>query len=241
MVEVATIETLQGLLATGDGVELDEDVALAVGVDGDVNDLAILLVALSPDLLLEILDPGVTPVLLFPNAVLARLYEERMGNILVSIESVLDLDALGSHRPVDDRSTRLADDSLGALGRLGHIATGEVLHQPTAVEGLEIDPSDIGVVKSRGAAETTVVLAVGAVKNTTSTTSICTTATSSTEGRALVGLGLLGEGTEQIGGRLRGELVVAETHADLAAGELETIHLCKSTLSVGWIDEPRLC
>jgi hypothetical protein len=50
MVEVAAVQSLKSFLATGDGLELDEDIALAVGVDSDVDNLAILLVALSLDL-----------------------------------------------------------------------------------------------------------------------------------------------------------------------------------------------
>jgi hypothetical protein len=66
MVEVATVETLESLLAAGDGIKLDEDVALAVGVDGDVDDLAVLFAALALDLYFELLDPAVAEVLLFP-------------------------------------------------------------------------------------------------------------------------------------------------------------------------------
>jgi hypothetical protein len=66
MVEVATVETLKSLLTAGDRVELDEDLALTVGIDGDMNNFAVLLVALSPDLSLQVLDPAVAPVLLFP-------------------------------------------------------------------------------------------------------------------------------------------------------------------------------
>jgi len=70
VVEVATVETLESLLTAGHGVELDEDVTLAVGVDSNVDDLAVLLVTLGLDLNLEILDPIVAPVALFPVAML---------------------------------------------------------------------------------------------------------------------------------------------------------------------------
>jgi hypothetical protein len=66
VVEVATVETLKSLLTAGDRVELDENFALTVGVDGDMNNFAVLLVALSLDLRLQLLDPAVAPVLLFP-------------------------------------------------------------------------------------------------------------------------------------------------------------------------------
>jgi hypothetical protein len=68
---------LESLLTTGDRVELDEDIALAVGVDRNVNDLAVLLVALGPNLTLELLDPVVTNVALFPSNVSAKVYEQR--------------------------------------------------------------------------------------------------------------------------------------------------------------------
>ena len=73
MVESTTVETLESLLTTGDGVELDEDVALAVGVDSNVNDLAVLLVTLGLDLMLELLVPVVTVVALLPGNVLANV------------------------------------------------------------------------------------------------------------------------------------------------------------------------
>lgn len=73
MVESTTVETLESLLTTGDGVELDEDVALAVGVDSNVNDLAVLLVTLGLDLVLELLVPVVTVVALLPGNVLANV------------------------------------------------------------------------------------------------------------------------------------------------------------------------
>jgi hypothetical protein len=68
---------LESLLTTGDRVELDEDITLAVGVDRNVNDLAVLLVALGPDLTLKLLDPVVTNVALFPSNVSAKVYEQR--------------------------------------------------------------------------------------------------------------------------------------------------------------------
>lgn len=73
MVESTTVETLESFLTTGDGVELDEDVALAVGVDSNVNDLAVLLVTLGLDLVLELLVPVVTVVALLPGNVLANV------------------------------------------------------------------------------------------------------------------------------------------------------------------------
>lgn len=73
MVESTTVETLESLLTTGDGVELDEDVALAVGVDSNVNNLAVLLVTLGLDLVLELLVPVVTVVALLPGNVLANV------------------------------------------------------------------------------------------------------------------------------------------------------------------------
>jgi hypothetical protein len=66
MVEAATVESLQSLLSARDRVELDVDVTLGVGVNGDVNDLAVLLVALNSDFALEVLDPAVAVSLLFP-------------------------------------------------------------------------------------------------------------------------------------------------------------------------------
>jgi hypothetical protein len=68
MVKIATVETLESLLTAGDGVELYVDVALGVGIDGDVNDLAVFLIALGLNLNLQVLDPAVAKVLLFPRS-----------------------------------------------------------------------------------------------------------------------------------------------------------------------------
>ena len=64
---------MESLLTAGDGVEFDEDVTLAVGVDSNVNDLAVLLVTLGLDLVLELFVPVVTVVALFPGNVLANV------------------------------------------------------------------------------------------------------------------------------------------------------------------------
>ena len=70
---------MESLLTAGDGVELDEDVTLAVGVDSNVDDLAVLLVTLGLDLVLELLVPVVTVVTLFPGNVLANVWEKMRG------------------------------------------------------------------------------------------------------------------------------------------------------------------
>jgi|TARA_R110002003_G_scaffold2062_4_gene23947 hypothetical protein len=57
---------LKGLLSSRDRVELDVDIALRVGVDGDMDNLSVLLVALVLDLSLEILGPGGAIVLQLP-------------------------------------------------------------------------------------------------------------------------------------------------------------------------------
>lgn len=51
------------------------------------------------------------------------MYESE--DLLIGIESILDLDALGRHRLISGRSTRLVDDRSSALlGRLCRITTG---------------------------------------------------------------------------------------------------------------------
>lgn len=68
--EVATVEALVGVLATLDAVEFDVDFAVVV-VEGevDVYDFAVLVLALSLDILLEFLGP-VRTILSFPVRVL---------------------------------------------------------------------------------------------------------------------------------------------------------------------------
>jgi len=170
----------------------------------------------------------------------------RCDDLLVRVKDVLDLDTLGSHGSGGGWSGSLASGGdrhgLTALpGVTGNVAARKCVHEPAAVIGLEVYSSDIRVVESRGTTNTTVILAMGAVEDTTSTASVSATTTSTAEGRALVGLSLLGECTEEVRGRFGGEFVVAETNADLAAGELETVHLCESILSVRGVNEPVMC
>lgn len=57
MVEPPAIQALQSLLAAADRVKLDEHLSLGVGINGDVDDLSVLLVALELDFILELLNP----------------------------------------------------------------------------------------------------------------------------------------------------------------------------------------
>lgn len=49
MVEAATVKALESLLTSRNGVELDVDVALGVGIDSNMDYLAVLLVTLDLD------------------------------------------------------------------------------------------------------------------------------------------------------------------------------------------------
>jgi hypothetical protein len=66
VVEVTTVETLEGFLSARYRIELDIDVAFRVGIDGDVDNLAIFLVALDLNFALKVLDPAVSEGFLFP-------------------------------------------------------------------------------------------------------------------------------------------------------------------------------
>ena len=54
------VETLDGILSTLDLVELEVDVALGVGIKGNVDDFAVFLGAFCTDVVFEFFDPGVT-------------------------------------------------------------------------------------------------------------------------------------------------------------------------------------
>jgi hypothetical protein len=187
VVEVPAVETLQSLLAARDGVELDINVALGVRVNGDVDDLAVFLVAFALNLGLEVLDPAVAEVLLLPANMLARQSTNGVVSILISVEGVLDLDTLRGHDLVDDRDTGLGDDGLSTLGcGFARTSTSKSVHELAPVVRLEVDAGDVGVVQGRCAADTTVVLAVSAVEDATCASSVGATATSTTECGALV-------------------------------------------------------
>lgn len=66
MVKVAAVKTLKSLFSARDRVKLDVDVALRVGINSDVHDLPVFLVAFGLDLAFEVLDPAVAVGLLFP-------------------------------------------------------------------------------------------------------------------------------------------------------------------------------
>lgn len=66
VVEAATVESLESLLATSDSVEFGVDVAVSVRINSDVDNVAVLLVELSLDLDLKLLGPLVTKVLQLP-------------------------------------------------------------------------------------------------------------------------------------------------------------------------------
>jgi hypothetical protein len=65
VVETASVKTLEGFLTSRNRVELDVDIALCVGVNSNVHNFAVLLVALDLDFGLEVLYPVVAPGLLF--------------------------------------------------------------------------------------------------------------------------------------------------------------------------------
>ena len=56
-VKVAAVESLDGVLSARHLVELEVNVALGVGVEGDVHDVAVLLGSFLPDFILELLGP----------------------------------------------------------------------------------------------------------------------------------------------------------------------------------------
>lgn len=88
---------MKGLLATVNFFELDIDVAIRVGIDGDVDDLAVLLVALSLNIFLELLGPvGTVFLQLTVNCVsmCETSRTTRVGYLLVRVKSVLNLDTL---------------------------------------------------------------------------------------------------------------------------------------------------
>jgi hypothetical protein len=68
VVEAATVKTLQSFLTSGDRVKLDVNIAFSVRVDGNVDDLAILLVTLGPDFSFEVLDPAAAILSLLPGS-----------------------------------------------------------------------------------------------------------------------------------------------------------------------------
>ena len=57
--EEAAVETLDGVFAALHRREFEVDVALRVGVEGNVHDVAVLLFALGTDVFFELLDPGI--------------------------------------------------------------------------------------------------------------------------------------------------------------------------------------
>lgn len=98
MVEVATVQSLESLFATRDRVKLDKDVAVTVGVDSNMDDLAILFVALSLDFDLKIFDPVVAVVTLLPITLLAVSETKTQGTYSSASKAfsiLMHFDAIG--------------------------------------------------------------------------------------------------------------------------------------------------
>jgi hypothetical protein len=58
--KVSSVQSLDGVLASADPVELEVDVALSVGVEGDVHDMAVFFFAFGADIVFEFFDPDLT-------------------------------------------------------------------------------------------------------------------------------------------------------------------------------------
>jgi hypothetical protein len=239
-VEVAAVETLKGLLATADWVELDEDLSIGVGIDSNVNDLAVLLVALHLDFVLKILRPVGTIFFEFPVQMLAPYVDDSWwDHLLVGIESVLDLDALGRRNLVLDGDTSFGHRAVVLLGRNINLVASKVHHKLVAVNLLEVDTRHISIIKRRGTADATVISTMSSVEDPAGATGLSAATTSTTECGALVARRLLREVAEEMGGRLGCELVISKTNADLAAGKLEAVHLGERLLGVIRINESK--
>jgi hypothetical protein len=58
--EESTVQPLDGVFAALDPIEFEVDVALGVRIYSNVNDVTILFFALSADVILQLLDPGLS-------------------------------------------------------------------------------------------------------------------------------------------------------------------------------------
>lgn len=58
--EESTVEAFDGIFAALDSVKLEVDVALRIGINCNVNDVTIFFFALSADVILQLLNPGIT-------------------------------------------------------------------------------------------------------------------------------------------------------------------------------------
>lgn len=56
--EESAVETLDGVFAALDLVEFEVDITLGVGIEGDVDDLAVFFGAFGADVVFELFDPG---------------------------------------------------------------------------------------------------------------------------------------------------------------------------------------
>jgi hypothetical protein len=72
--EVATVEAFDRVLASLHLVKLEINISFGVGLDGDVDDMAVFVLRLLANILLEFLDPVVS---LFPAIELANIDSQR--------------------------------------------------------------------------------------------------------------------------------------------------------------------
>lgn len=147
--KVSSIQSFDGIFASADTLELEVNIALGVGIERDVDDMAILLFAFSSDIVLEFFDPRFT---FFPVGPLAIVVRDRNSIYLLGrIEHVSEQDA----------STRLADINrkrfrffLGGnsntfrvcLSR-GFVGPGKFAHQCISTVIVEVHTRDVCIIQ----------------------------------------------------------------------------------------------
>lgn len=166
-VKVAAVESLDGVLSARNLVELEVDVALGVGVEGDVHDAAVLLRSFLPDFVLELLGPVLAHL---PVAGLASLPGSKPNErryVLGGIKHVVKHHTATSHADVDGEWLRL---SLGLenlslrLAVAWLVSSCQLPHEGVSAVVVKVDTSDVGIVQRTGTSALLVVSAAGAVE-----------------------------------------------------------------------------
>ena len=187
----APVETFDGVFPSLDPIELEIDLALGVGIQGNVDDVSVLLLTLGSDVVLQLLDPGLA---LLPGEPLAGM-PKRMGegHILGWVEHVLEHDASAGHADVRrsrfrlrirPRHLKLLVGAVGLRDRL--VGSSELPHECVPAVVIEVDAGNVSVVQGASSSCTFVgIPPSGAVEGASCATGVCTASAETREGRAL--------------------------------------------------------
>lgn len=166
-VKVAAVQTLDGVLSTLHLVELEVDVAGRVGVERDVDHVAVLLFGLLANLLFELLGPILTLLPTRRSVTMQPKTGRGRVHILGRVKHVAENHTATRHVDIDRQWLCL---SLGlenlSLGRAAAwlVSSSELPHEGVSAVIVKVDAGNVSVIQRTGTGALVVISAAGAIK-----------------------------------------------------------------------------